>query len=92
MKQAKASPFLVSLGVHIAILAMLGLLKYSVDKGNLQAVLDSVFTEERTQEEFEREADTSTQVAETMNFIAGSVAESVASTGGGGGGAGLPAV
>ncbi len=77
------SAIAVSLSLHVAVLIALALIKYQVDNGDLKMVLDSVFSEERVQEEFEQEVDVSTDVAETMNFVAGSVAPNTTAVGGG---------
>jgi len=83
MKSKNFSAFAVSLGLHVVALLALGLIKYQINNGDVQAVLDSVFSEERVQEEFEQEVDVSTDVAETMNFIAGSIAPNTTAVGGG---------
>jgi hypothetical protein len=73
----------VSLVLHAVVLMALGLIKYQIDRNDMQMVLDSVFTEERVQEEFEQTVDVSTEVAETMNFVAGSIAPNTTAVGGG---------
>jgi hypothetical protein len=83
IKRESLSAIGVSLGLHLLAIVVLATIKYNVDQGNLQMVLDSVFTEERVQEEFEQEVDQNTDVAETMNFIAGSVAQNAANASGG---------
>jgi hypothetical protein len=81
------APLAVSLAIHVVALAALALVRYSVANSQMQLVLDSIFSEERVQEQFEREVDASTEVAETINFVPSSALSSaVAVTGSGGGG------
>ncbi len=87
MKKQNLSAVAASLAVHVVALIALAMIKYQVGGQQLQMVLDSVFTEERTQEEFEQELDKSTEVAETMNLVAGSIAQNVANVSGGSGAA-----
>ncbi|MDZ4683909.1 MAG: VWA domain-containing protein [Planctomycetaceae bacterium] len=84
------SSFGVSLVLHSAILVALGLIKYQIERTQEQTVLDTVFTEERQQEEFEQTVDTNTDVAETMNFVASNESANTISisSGGGTGGSG----
>ncbi|OYW11209.1 MAG: hypothetical protein B7Z55_19655, partial [Planctomycetales bacterium 12-60-4] len=83
MKSKNISAFGLSLALHVVVLIALALIKYQVDNGDLKVALDSVFAEERVQEEFEQEVDVNTEVAETMNLIAGSVAPNTTAVGGG---------
>jgi hypothetical protein len=83
MNPRNYSAFGVSLALHGVVLVALGLITYQIDRNDLNMMLDSVFTEERVQEEFEQEVDVSTDVAETMNFVAGSVAPNTTAVGGG---------
>lgn len=69
--------------LHFVVLIALAFIKYQVDNGDLKMALDSVFSEERVQEEFEQQVDVSTDVAETMNFVAGSIAPNTTAVGGG---------
>ncbi len=89
MKPKNMSAFGVSLSLHAVVLIALAFIKYQVERAAPEVALDSVFSEERVQEEFEREIDTSTEVAETMNLVASAVASSGGGSGiGGGGGTG----
>ncbi|MDX1970660.1 MAG: VWA domain-containing protein, partial [Planctomycetaceae bacterium] len=83
------SAFGVSLTLHAVVLIALAFIKYQVERASPEVALDSVFSEERVQEEFEQQVDTSTEVAETMNLVASAVASSGGGSGiGGGGGTG----
>lgn len=85
MKSQNASAFTISLGLHVIVIIALALIKYQIDGGDIKMVLDSVFSEERVQEDFEQEVDLRTDPAETMNLIAGAVAENAAAVDGGAG-------
>lgn len=85
MKPKNASAFGISLGLHIVVIIALALIKYQVDNGDMKMVLDSVFSEDRTQEDFVTEVDKNTDVAETMNFVAGSIAPNTTAVAGGSG-------
>ena len=79
----------VSLTVHALLLLGLSLIVFQSPLKQLQMVVDSVFTDERIQEDFTHDVEQSTESAETVNFTAGSqVAGVAASIGGGGGGTG----
>ena len=80
---------LISLSVHAVLLLGLSLVVFKAPLQQLQMVVDSVFTEERLQEEFSQEIEQTTEVAETVNFVTGSqVVGAAAAVGGGGGGGG----
>jgi len=72
----------ISLGMHVILLIALSLIVFKGPLQNLQMVLDSVFEEERVQEEFTQEVEQSTEAAETVNYVAGAMAEGVSATGG----------
>ncbi len=77
----------ISLGVHVLILVAMSFVVFKAPLQQLQMIVDSVFTEERMQDEFTQEVETSTEAATTVNFIAGS--EAAGSSGSGTGGVGL---
>ncbi len=77
------SAFGTSLALHGLAVIALAFIRYQVAGNDPKMTLDSVFAEERVQEEFEQEVDVSTEVAETMNFIAGSIAPNTSAVGGG---------
>jgi hypothetical protein len=65
-----ASAVGTSLIVHVTILAAFALIRYSlIDKTPF--LLETVFSDERRQEEFSQELDLNTQVAENLNVVAG---------------------
>lgn len=72
----------ISLGMHVVMLVALSFIVFKSPLDQLQMIVDSVFTEERMQEEFTQEVEQSTEAAETVNYIAGSQAAGVTGTGG----------
>ena len=72
----------ISLFMHVAMLVGLSFIVFKSPFDQLQMIVDSVFTEERMQEEFTQEVEQSTAAAETVNYIAGSQAAGVTGTGG----------
>ena len=68
----------VSLTVHAVLLLGLSLVVFQAPLKQLQMVVDSVFTDERLQEDFTHDVEQSTESAETVNFIAGSQVAGVA--------------
>jgi len=82
----------LSLLMHVVLLIALSFVVFKAPLAQLQMIVDSVFTEERMQEEFTQDLEQSTEAAQTVNFIAGSQAAGgtgVAGGGGTGGGGGL---
>lgn len=82
------SSLAVSLVLHALALACLALIRYSVITAQQQLVVDSVISDERLQEQFEREMDQSTEVAETINFVPSSAVSSAVTVTDGSGGVG----
>ena len=86
------SSIVLSLFLHGTVLGAMAFMTFTNASHDVVMALDSVFSEERFQEEFEREVDVSTNVAETINFVAGSMVSNAvtvgASAGGGGAGGG----
>ena len=75
-----------SLAVHGVILVTLALIKFTLmDNGNEVAV-ETVFTDEREQQEFTQELDISTEVSESLSVMAGATVSTAS------GGSGAPAV
>lgn len=72
----------ISLGMHVVVLVALSFVVFKSPLDKLQMIVDSVFTEERMQEEFTQDVEQSTEAAETVNYIAGSQAAGVTGTGG----------
>lgn len=75
----------ISFGLHFVMLLILSFIVFQGQMDKLQMVLDSVFDEERLQEEFTQEVEQSTQAAETVNYVSGAMAEGMTGTGGTGG-------
>lgn len=63
----------ISLAVHVAILFLFGLIQYSSMAENVPILLETVFSEERQQEEFSQELNIDTTVSENLNPVAGGV-------------------
>lgn len=61
----------VSFALHAVILAGMWLIKVHVIDQTPQMVLETIFSDERVQEEFTQEIETDTEIAETLNVIAG---------------------
>lgn len=76
------SGLVISLGLHVIVLFVLSLIVFQGQLDKLQMVLDSVFDEERVQEEFNQEVEQSTEAADTVNYVAGSMAAGITGTGG----------
>lgn len=71
MNKSIVSGLGVSLGIHVVVLLSLSLIVYDIGGQQLQMVVDSVFAEERAQEEFTQEIEQDNEVADSMNVIAG---------------------
>ena len=85
-RTANYSALGTSIIVHSILLGALATMHYTLDDGTPEIVLETVFDEERQQEEFAKELETDTEVAETLNFMAGGAVSTVV------GGSGAPAV
>lgn len=72
----------ISLGLHVVAVVALSFIVFQGPLGNLQMVLDSVFDEERMQEEFTEEVEQSTAASDVVNYVAGSMAAGMTGTGG----------
>ena len=75
----------VSFFIHAAALIGLSFIVFKSPLDQLQMIVDSVFTDERPQEDFNEDVEQSTDAAETVNYVAGAMASSGVSTGGTGG-------
>ena len=75
----------VSFAIHAGLLIALSFIVFKVPLDQLQMIVDSVFTDERVQEDFNQDVEQSTDAAETVNYVAGAMASSGISTGGSGG-------
>ncbi len=72
----------ISLLLHVASLVALSFIVFQGPLDQLQTVLDSVFDEERVQEEFTQDVEQSTVAAEAVNYASGSMAMGMTGTGG----------
>lgn len=75
----------VSFFLHAAALVGLSFVVFKSPLDQLQMIVDSVFSDERMQEEFSEEVEQSTDAAEVVNYVAGAMSTSGVSTGGTGG-------
>ena len=75
----------VSFVVHAVMLVGLSFIVFKSPLDQLQMIVDSVFTDERAQEDFNQDVEQSIEAAETVNYVAGAMASSGLSTGGTGG-------
>lgn len=89
-RQQSFSSVGVSFLVHFIVLGALFFVKESILDKPPEVVVESVFDDERQQEEFSKELETETQIAETQNFMTGGAVSTTA--GGGTGGSAAPAV
>lgn len=83
-RRSQLTSVAVSFGLHaLAILVML-FIKLSLPEDSLNMVLDSVFSDERFQEEFEHEIEQNNEVATSMNVMESRSLSTAAGTGTGG--------
>lgn len=73
LKTQNFSAFGVSLGIHAVLLCALATLYYDVLQEEPRIVLETIFDQERIQEDFSRELEYETEVAETVNIVSGGV-------------------
>ncbi|MFT4558843.1 MAG: hypothetical protein ACI92S_004230 [Planctomycetaceae bacterium] len=85
-RTSKFSAIGTSALVHVLLLGGLTTIHFTLEEGLPEIVLETVFDEERQQEEFTKELDTETEIAETQNFTAGGLVSTAI------GGSGAPAV
>jgi hypothetical protein len=77
-KRRRSSSLLFSIVVHAVVVLVLAVLTRPLVLGETQAILETFMEpEERDREEFEKELDDSQEIAETMNFTAGSIQSTV---------------
>ena len=84
LKRSEISAFLLSAGLHLAVLLALLFLTYQVQFDDVKVAIESLFSEERTPEEFTRELTQETEISETMNIVSGGANVGAVSTGTGG--------
>lgn len=71
MNRSSFSALGTSVALHIAVLVALATVKYSLADAQPEVVLETVFDDERAQEEFTKPLEVENEVAETQNFMAG---------------------
>ena len=77
-KRRRSSSLMFSVIVHAVVVLVLAVLTRPQVLGETQAILETFMEpEERDREEFEKELDDSQEIAETMNFTAGSIQSTV---------------
>jgi hypothetical protein len=79
------SGVVVSFAIHVIAIVALSFIVFKAPLDQLQMIVDSVFSDERVQEDFNQDVETSLEAAESVNYIAGAMASSGVSTGGSGG-------
>jgi len=85
-RTANFSALGTSVVVHGLLLGSLAIWTFKLQEDQPEVVLESVFDDERVQEEFTQDLETDTEIAETQNFVAGGVVSTAV------GGSGAPAV
>lgn len=63
----------ISLAVHAALLAVLGAIKLAVDEEPDSVLVETVFNEERVQEQFSQDVELDTTVSQALSLTAGGV-------------------
>jgi hypothetical protein len=85
-RTANYSAIGTSVVVHLVLIGALGTITIALDDKLPEIVLETVFDDERQQEEFTKPLETETEIAETQNLIAGGAVSTLV------GGSGAPAV
>ena len=85
-RSANFSAIGTSVVLHLVLLGSLGTITYGLGTAEPEIVLETVFDDERQQEEFTKPLETDTQIAETQNVIVGGAVSTAV------GGSGAPAV
>lgn len=83
-RRSQLYSLVVSFGVHALAIVVMFFIKLSLPEDSLTLVLDSVFSEERFQEEFEHEIEQTNEVATSMNIVESRSLSTAAGTGTGG--------
>ena len=86
LNPASYSAFAISLFLHAVMLVGLWMIKYSLIDERPEIAVESIFSEDRAQEEFTKDLEISTEVAETLNTVAGGTISTTVGGGMGGGG------
>lgn len=86
MSKGSFSSIGVSVGVHIVLLGALAMIQMNLLDDQPDVIVETVFDDERQQEEFTKELETETEISETKNIQTGGVVSTQV------GGSGAPAV
>lgn len=86
MMKSSFSAVGISVAVHAIVLIAMAMVQMNILEVQPEIALETVFEEERVQEEFSKELEMATEIAETMNVISGGVVSTQI------GGSGAPAV
>jgi len=74
--------YVTSLVLHLVVLIPLAYIHLESQSENLNAAIETVFSEDRPTEEFTRELNQDTEIADTMNVMAGAQVVSAVASGG----------
>ncbi len=76
----------VSVGIHVLLLIAMALIKFTLMDDSGQVAVETVFTDERQQQEFTQELDINTEISESLSVISGATISTAS------GGSSAPAV
>ncbi len=76
----------VSVGVHAVLLVVMALIKFTLMDDNAQVAVETIFTDERQQQEFTQELDMATEISQSMSVVSGATISTAS------GGSSAPAV
>lgn len=88
VKHSQLSAILVSFLAHTVVLGSLAMIVQQVKNIKNVVPLETVFDEERTQEQFEQQIEQATEAATSMTYVSGGSLTGAVGGGGGGGGGG----
>jgi len=76
----------VSVGIHVLLLMVMALIKFTLMDDSGQVAVETIFTDEREQQEFTQELDLNTEISQTMSVVSGATISTAS------GGSSAPAV
>ncbi len=76
----------VSVGIHVLLLLAMALIKFTLMDDSGQVAVETIFTDEREQQEFTQELDLNTEISQTMSVVSGATISTAS------GGSSAPAV
>lgn len=85
IKRSSLSAVAISMVIHVLALGSLAFVVQQVKQMDLQLPIETVFDEERVQEQFEQQIETATEAATSMTYVAGGAVTGNIGGGGGGG-------